>query len=119
MRLGSATINPAYRFAHAGYDANLRGKLHMGANMRRAVLIAATVFIAYAVNISTTLAQGVWCEANCKALCTKIWGGAGAADCFARIPCSNYAGKACAPAAVVNARHITYCHANPGKGTCR
>lgn len=87
--------------------------------MRRAVLIAAAIFIAYAVNISTTLAQGAWCEANCKALCTKIWGSAGAANCFAQIPCANYAGKACAPAAVVNARYITYCHANQGKGTCR
>ena len=64
-------------------------------------------------------AAGTWCEANCKALCIKIYGRAGAADCFARIPCSNYAGKACASAAVVNARAIVYCHSHPGTGVCK
>ena len=86
--------------------------------MRKAVLIAIVV-VAYAFINNTANAQGAWCEANCKSLCTKIWGPAGAANCFAQIPCSNYAGKACAPAEVVNARYITYCHANKGKGTCR
>jgi hypothetical protein len=67
----------------------------------------------------SAFAQGAWCEANCKALCTKIYGKSGAAQCFASIPCSNYAGKACASASVVNARYVVYCHSNPGKGTCR
>jgi len=65
------------------------------------------------------LAQGAWCEANCKALCLKIYGKSGAGECIARIPCRNYAGKPCAPASVVNARYVTFCHSNPGKGTCR
>jgi hypothetical protein len=88
-------------------------------DMSRIILVAAIVWVACAVNISGAFAQGAWCEANCKALCTKIWGSAGAAGCFAQIPCASYAGRACAPAAVVNARYITYCHANQGKGTCR
>lgn len=76
--------------------------------------------VACGASVSSTWAQqGAWCEANCKALCTKIWGSAGAANCFAQIPCSNYVGKACAPAAVVNARYTVYCHNNSGKGTCR
>lgn len=60
-----------------------------------------------------------WCEANCKSLCTKIYGSAGAANCFAQIPCANYAGRACAPQAVVNARYVIYCHSHKGTGTCR
>jgi hypothetical protein len=86
--------------------------------MRKAVLIAIVVVACAFIN-NPANAQSAWCEANCKSLCTKIWGPAGAANCFAQIPCSNYAGKACAPAEVVNARYITYCHANKGKGTCR
>jgi hypothetical protein len=73
----------------------------------------------YAMSAQASFAQGAWCEANCKSLCTKIWGAAGAAQCFAQIPCANYAGRQCAPAAVVNARYTVYCHNNRGKGTCR
>jgi len=87
--------------------------------MRRAFLAIFAIIIAGASIEPTWAQQGAWCEANCKALCTKIWGSAGAANCFAQIPCANYIGKACAPAAVVNARYITYCHNNKGKGTCR
>lgn len=86
--------------------------------MGRAVIVLA-IFM-YGTSVGATWSQqGTWCEANCKALCTKIWGSAGAANCFAQIPCSNYAGKACAPASVVNARYTVYCHGNQGKGTCR
>lgn len=79
-----------------------------------AIATVASLIFMNAVN-----AQGAWCEANCKSLCTKIYGKSGAAECIAKIPCANYAGKKCAPNAVVNARHVTYCHSNPGKGTCR
>jgi hypothetical protein len=84
-------------------------------------MLAAAVAVAgiYAMTGGAANAQGDWCEANCKSLCTKIYGPAGAAQCFAQIPCANYAGRKCAPAAVVNARYITYCHNNKGKGTCR
>jgi hypothetical protein len=64
-------------------------------------------------------AQSAWCENNCKVLCTKIYGRAGASACFAQIPCANYAGKACAPSSVVNARYVVYCHGHKGVGTCR
>jgi hypothetical protein len=66
-------------------------------------------------------AQGAWCEANCKALCRKIYGSAGAIQCFAQIPCSDYVGRTCAPDKVVEARYIVYCNANKGKAgtTCR
>ena len=87
--------------------------------MRKIILVAAIFLVAFAASVGDAFTQGAWCEANCRALCTKIWGSAGASQCFAQIPCANYAGRACAPAAVVNARYITYCHANQGKGTCR
>jgi hypothetical protein len=86
--------------------------------MRNSVIAVIAVAL-YAMTGQVASAQGDWCEANCKSLCTKIYGRAGAAQCFAQIPCANYAGRKCAPAAVVNARHITYCHSNKGKGTCR
>jgi hypothetical protein len=64
---------------------------------------------------------GAWCEANCKDLCRKIYGRAGASECFATIPCANYAGRKCAPADVVQSRYVVYCHNNKGKAgtTCR
>lgn len=83
--------------------------------MRKAFLGVFAIIIAAVSVGSTWTQQGAWCETNCKALCTKIRGSAGAANCFAQIPCSNYVGKACAPAAVVNARYTVYCHGNPGK----
>ena len=84
------------------------------------IILVALISLAALITInSAALAQGTWCEANCKSLCTKIYGKAGAASCFAQIPCANYAGRACAPAAVVNARYITYCHGHKGTGTCR
>lgn len=86
--------------------------------MGRAVLVPAIFMYGASVN-SSWAQQGAWCEANCKALCTKTWGSAGALNCFAQIPCSNYVGKACAPTAVVNARCTVYCHNNQGKGSCR
>ena len=86
--------------------------------MRKALILFTTV-AAFLPSIDKAQAQGAWCEANCKALCAKIYGRAGAAECYARIPCANYAGKSCAPASVVNARYVTFCHANRGKGTCR
>ena len=82
-------------------------------------LVVVVALIASAVFARASFAQGAWCEANCKSLCTKIYGRTGAASCFAQIPCANYAGRACAPAAVVNARYITYCHGHKGTGTCR
>lgn len=85
--------------------------------MRAAMGILAMVFTVLAPLQAS--AQGAWCEANCVSLCTKIYGKAGAAPCIASIPCVNYRGRPCAPASVVNARHITYCHNNPGKGLCR
>ena len=83
-------------------------------------IIYAVIGVAfYAMNANPAAAQGAWCEANCKSLCTKIYGRSGAARCFAQIPCANYAGRQCAPAAVVSARYVVYCHNNRGKGTCR
>ncbi|SDG44365.1 hypothetical protein SAMN05216338_1001322 [Bradyrhizobium sp. Rc2d] len=82
----------------------------------RTAFLAIFVFAIVVTNVGTTWAQqGAWCEANCKALCTKIWGSAGAASCFAQIPCSNCVGKACASAPVVHARYTVSCHNNPGK----
>lgn len=50
--------------------------------MGRAVLVLA-IFM-YEASVSSNWAQqGAWGEANCKALCMKIWGSAGAANCFA------------------------------------
>ena len=85
----------------------------------RSVKMALLASVVLAAIGGNARAQGAWCEANCKALCTKIYGKAGAASCFAQIPCANYAGRACAPAAVVNARYVTYCHGHKGTGTCR
>jgi hypothetical protein len=82
-------------------------------------LIASATLLVGAIFAQESSARGAWCEANCKSLCTKIYGRAGAASCFAQIPCASYAGRACAPAAVVNARYITYCHGHKGTGTCR
>ena len=86
--------------------------------MRKMFYVAVAV-VFYVLTANPAAAQGAWCEANCKSLCMKIYGGAGAAQCFAQIPCANYADRQCAPAAVVNARYTVYCHNNRGKGTCR
>lgn len=61
--------------------------------MRRAVFMFAALVVYGASVGSGTAQQEAWCEANCKALCT-IWDSAGAAKCFAQIPCANYVGKA-------------------------
>jgi hypothetical protein len=86
--------------------------------MRTSLAIVATVLFT-ATPHHPAAAQGPWCENNCKSLCTKIYGRAGAAQCFAQIPCANYANRQCAPAAVVNARYIVYCNSHKGTGTCR
>jgi len=85
----------------------------------KGLLVVAVAAGLYAMSSQVASAQGAWCEANCKALCTKIYGRAGARSCFAAIPCSNFSGRPCAPASVVNARYVTYCHNNRGQGTCR
>lgn len=73
--------------------------------MLKAIILLVAILATCAASVSPAGAQqGAWCEVNCKALCTKIWRSAGAANYFAQIPCSNYVGKACAPASVVNAR---------------
>jgi hypothetical protein len=79
-------------------------------------VVVLTITIVAAPNRAN--AQSAWCEANCKTLCTKIWGKGGAPICFANIPCHNYAGRRCASADVVNARYKSFCQKNSGKGTC-
>jgi hypothetical protein len=94
----------------------------MGRSSMRLGAVLATAAILLVASTPGSAQQGSpWCEANCKDLCRKIYGSKGAAECFATIPCSNYVGRQCAPAKVVEARYIVYCNSNKGKAgtTCR
>jgi hypothetical protein len=76
----------------------------------RKVLIILLVLI---LTTSSGQAQQAWCEKNCVSLCNKIFGAQKSGPCIAQYQCSQYAGRSCASAAYVNARHVVYCGNHP------
>lgn len=78
--------------------------------MRAIVVGLATLFLATSNSYAQ---QQVWCDKNCVSLCNKIFGAQKSAPCIAQYQCSQYAGRPCASAAYVNARHVVYCGNHP------
>jgi hypothetical protein len=80
--------------------------------MKRIVVILAVAFGCAFVNSAAQTRE--WCANNCVTLCKKIYG-SDAGACIERYNCPQYAGRPCASAAYVNARHTIYCENHPGE----
>lgn len=75
----------------------------------RALAILTVVCCLFAAE-SATAQQQAWCEQDCRSLCAKTAAkdGATPAQCVQQYNCAQYAGRACAGPAVVNARAAAY-----------